>query len=238
VVALAEVLMEEPNFCKEKEPTLTPKTQESGRRNKKTRKKEKGGATAEEDEAEGDQEELDLEALLKEAGIEGVGVDDEEGESEEELGGGEGGEGSDEDHTAACDGEAPEGDDDDSGDTFSIKPYTTDLEYDTAHTTHTTHTIAMRALMVLWVRRYLEDQFSLIETRLRMKKVDSEEDTSFRADQRKPESILRELRCGAVRCGAVRCGACGACVSSWTDGNDETGPRRAVLRQRSRSGWP
>ena len=53
--------------------------------------------------------------------------------------------------------------------------------------------------MVLWVRRYLEDQFSLIETRLRMKKVDSEEDTSFRADQRKPESILRELRC--VRCG-------------------------------------
>ncbi|ELR12202.1 ATPase, AAA domain containing protein [Acanthamoeba castellanii str. Neff] len=176
--ALAEVLMEEPNFCKEKEPTLTPKTQESGRRKKmKKKKKEKSGATAEEEEeAEGDQKEFDLEALLKEAGIEGVDGDDDEGgdgedESEEGLGGGEGGEGSDEDHPAASDGEAPEGDDD-SGDTFSIKPYTTDLEY-------------------------LEDQFSLIETRLRMKKVDSEEDTSFRADQRKPESILRELRAKA-----------------------------------------
>jgi hypothetical protein len=141
-VALAEVLMEEPNFCKEKEPTLTPKTQESGRRKKmKKKKKEKSGATAEEEEAEGDQEEFDLEALLKEAGIEGVDGDDDEGgdgedESEEGLGGGEGGEGSDEDHPAASDGEAPEGDDD-SGDTFSIKPYTTDLEYDAAHIRHT-----------------------------------------------------------------------------------------------------
>jgi hypothetical protein len=43
-----------------------------------------------------------------------------------------------------------------------------------------------------------------------MKKVDSEEDTSFRADQRKPESILRELRCV--------CAVCAVCVCVWRAG--------------------
>lgn len=48
-------------------------------------------------------------------------------------------------------------------------------------------------------KSYLEDQFKVIETKIRIRKVEMEDDElggpTFRlGDQRKPEAILRELR--------------------------------------------